>query len=113
MTPNPKGPTTMTIEQRDQLPRTTRPLKELAREALAVQDACNLSGVVHGFSRAMTDLRANSPELGTDALNHHPIAVLWADKVAHLTGTQAQWPSGAVTDAYRWASATAEGKAVR
>jgi len=26
--------------------------------------------------------------LGTDAANRHCVAVLWADKIAHLTGTQ-------------------------
>jgi hypothetical protein len=63
-----------------------RSMKELAREALAVQDACNLSGVAHGFARAMSDLCEHG--LDTDARNHHPIAILWADKIAHLTGTQ-------------------------
>lgn len=63
-----------------------RTLRELAQEALDVQDACNLSGVVHGFSRAMHDLCEHVH--GTDARNRHPICVLWADKIAHLTGTQ-------------------------
>jgi hypothetical protein len=76
----------------------TRTLQELAREALAVQDACNLSGVAHGFARAMADLCALVP--GTDARNAHPIAVLWADKIAHLTGTQAIGHDR-VMDAYR------------
>ena len=65
-----------------------RTLAELAREALLVQDACNLSGVVHGFSRAMTDLREHLEAEGgfsTEKLNRHPICVLWADKVVHLT----------------------------
>ncbi len=66
--------------------RPPRTLADLAREALTVQDACNLSGVAHGFSRAMTDLRRLG--MGTDECNRHPIAVLWADKIAHLTGTQ-------------------------
>lgn len=65
-----------------------RTIKELAQEALDVQDACNLSGVVHGFSRMMTDLCRLEPELGTDARNTHPICILWADKIAHLTNTQ-------------------------
>lgn len=61
-------------------------LQELARNALRVQDACNLSGVAHGFARAMGALCDLG--LDTDAKNHHPIAILWADKIAHLTGTQ-------------------------
>ncbi|MDP2607245.1 MAG: hypothetical protein Q8S00_32310 [Deltaproteobacteria bacterium] len=66
--------------------RKPRSLAELAREAFAVQDACNLSGVAHGFARAMADLCDLG--LDTDTRNHHPIAILWADKIAHLTGTQ-------------------------
>ena len=68
-------------------------LQQLAREALAVQNACNLSGVVHGFACALSDLRtaleaAGRPASTTD-LNTHPIARVWADKIAHLTRTQA------------------------
>lgn len=65
------------------MPRT---MKELAQEALAVQDACNLSGVVQSFARAMRDLCDLVPD--TSPRNTHPVAVLWADKVAHLAGTQ-------------------------
>lgn len=63
-----------------------RTLKELAKEVLAVQDACNLSGVALSFGRAMVDLGEHTN--GTDERNKHPISVLWADKIAHLTGTQ-------------------------
>jgi hypothetical protein len=61
-------------------------MKDLANEAINVQDACNLSGVAHGFSRAMSDLCGHG--LDTDARNTHPVAILWSDKIAHLTGTQ-------------------------
>ncbi len=57
-------------------------IAKLAREALAVQDACNLSGVVLSWARAISALRS----LGER--DEHPINQLWADKVAHLTGTQ-------------------------
>ena len=63
-----------------------RTLVELAQEAMHVQDACNLSGVALGFGRAMVDLRHLLT--GTEQLNTHPIAVLWADKIASLTRTQ-------------------------
>lgn len=79
------------------MPRT---LKELAKEALDVQDACNLSGVAHGFARAMTDLGEHTR--GTDERNKHPVAVLWADKIAHLTGTQ-DLGNDVTTKAYSWA----------
>lgn len=64
----------------------TRTLKSLAIEALAVQDACNLTAVVNGMSRALTFLREHVS--GSDALASHPIILLWADKISHLTGTQ-------------------------
>ena len=67
-----------------------RTLKELAQEALDVQDACNLSGVVHGWSRSMSRLyeilREQKEFSGTDQVNHHPINQLWASKVQDLAG---------------------------
>lgn len=77
-----------------------RDLSVLAREALDVQDACNLCGVAQSFARAMIDLGAYCG--GTDERNHHPIAILWADKIAHLTGTQSFGaPIGPAYDAVR------------
>ena len=63
-------------------------LRDLAKDALAVQDACNLSGVVISFAKAISDLRENLPSAGTAAINHHPICILWADKIASLTQIQ-------------------------
>lgn len=63
-----------------------RTMAQLAQEAIDVQNACNLSGVAHRFARVMSDLCALG--LDTDARNRHPIAILWSDKIAHLTGTQ-------------------------
>jgi hypothetical protein len=66
-----------------------RTLKQLAKEAYDVQDACNLSGVALSFGKALSDLRDLRPaNEGTDWLNTHPIAILWADKIASLTGIQ-------------------------
>ena len=63
-----------------------RTLKELAQEALQVQNACNLSGVAQSFARAMSEL-GNYTRSSTER-NTHPIAVLWSDKIASLTATQ-------------------------
>lgn len=81
-----------------------RTLKELAKEALDVQDACNLSGVVHAFSRAMTDLGQHVQ--GTEARNRHPVAILYASKIASLTGCEDSAP---YWDAYNWAQAQTKG----
>jgi hypothetical protein len=65
-----------------------RTIGQLATEALGVQDACNLTGVLHGFARSLARLRVLLGEPGTVRLNQHPIAKLWADKVAQLAGVQ-------------------------
>lgn len=59
-------------------------IKELATEAIQIQDARNLTGLVHGWSRAVTDLRYHCPGAGTDNINTHPINVLWASKCRDL-----------------------------
>lgn len=66
-------------------------MKELCQEALDVQDASNLSGVVHSFSRAISDLRAHlekESNFSTSRLNQHPVCVLYSSKIASLTGSE-------------------------
>jgi hypothetical protein len=68
-----------------------KPLWQLAQEAIDMQDACNLSGVVHSWHRSISDLRLHGrahPTLvtGTAWLNEHPINRLFASKVHDLTG---------------------------
>ena len=58
-----------------------RTLKQLAQEALDVQNASNLFGVVNSFLKAMRRLR----QLNEDARNHS-ITVLWMDKLLDMTG---------------------------
>lgn len=60
-------------------------MKELAQEALDVQDACNLSGVIHSWSEVITQLRKILPNGGTQVLSLHPINKLFAAKVIELT----------------------------
>jgi hypothetical protein len=77
--------------------------KEMAEEAYQVQDACNLSGVVHSFSRIISDVRARlelEGRCGTEEVNKHPVCILFADKIAHLTGTQLS--DSVLRDAYKW-----------
>jgi hypothetical protein len=65
-------------------------IQELAKEALDVQDACNLRAVVRGLSRVMDDLWkiADEEKHGSDWVHHHPIVTMWIDKLAHLNGSQ-------------------------
>lgn len=73
-------------------------LARLAKEALEIQDACNLSAVVHTMSRAVSrlwDIRhfcddINQRDLllpgkcGTESINQHPIVKLYISKLMHL-----------------------------
>lgn len=65
-------------------------LQELAKESLAVQDACNLVAVAKGFSVIVSQVRASLAEAGlpndTETVNKHPIVRVYADKISHLTG---------------------------
>lgn len=60
-------------------------LKQAAQTALDVQNACNLSGVVFSFADCMRAV-CETETGGTAARNRHPIAVLFANKIADLTG---------------------------
>jgi hypothetical protein len=80
-------------------------MADLAKVALDVQDACNLTGVVHSWADVGTRLRQLlecEGVLSTAQINTHPVMVLFADKVSHLTGTQTIGHPK-VMDAYRWA----------
>jgi len=61
-------------------------IKEMAKDALRVQDACNLRGVLGSFHEASLALGRLPECQGTDWVNTHPIMVLYSDKVAELTG---------------------------
>jgi len=75
----------MTDEERRQL---NERMDTHCRKAIEVQDACNLSAVVHSMDETMSDLWAMARALGkgTDWVNNHPICRLYASKIAHLTG---------------------------
>jgi hypothetical protein len=47
-----------------------------------------LSGLVHGWSKAVAELREQLPAASTDEINKHPINVLWAFKVMSLAGRE-------------------------
>lgn len=68
-------------------PETSGPTKEqlflMYKDAMTVQDACNLSGVVFSFARHMKTLCDMG--LDTERKNNHPVSVLFASKIASLT----------------------------
>jgi hypothetical protein len=64
-------------------------------EALLVQDASNLSGVVHSFVSVLERIgkffeESKDPQLPFAEMNRHPIATLYASKIANLTGVQGE-----------------------
>lgn len=56
------------------------------RKAISIQDACNLSGVVHSFSDVISKIWTEARCLGegTDWVNRHPISVLYSNKINSL-----------------------------
>lgn len=62
-------------------------MQEAAKFALDVQSASNLSGVVKSFALVMEVLWAEARKEGhgTEWVNTHPIAVLFATQINHLT----------------------------
>lgn len=63
-------------------------IQQAAQEAIDVQDACNLSGVVHSFSRIIKEAlweEARKQGKGTEWVNQHPIAKMFAEKIAQLS----------------------------
>lgn len=58
----------------------------LCVRALNVQDASNLSGVLKSFHETVSELKKLCPELSSAEINNHPVVILFASKVASLTG---------------------------
>ena len=53
------------------------------KEAIIVQDACNLSGVVYGLIKVIGEIRKNG-DPDTHAINTHPAVKLFCDKLVDL-----------------------------
>ncbi len=83
-------------------------MQGLAKDALYCLDACNLSGVVHSYSRVLTQLRELAPDQGTEFYNTHPVAVLYATKIAELTRVAPIADMEVFSVAYRWCKQLAE-----
>lgn len=62
-----------------------RTTQELAKEAMQVQDACNILGISKSYAAAMQELwerlREGKQPVGLQDLQSHPIAVLWGFKL--------------------------------
>ena len=56
------------------------------QSAIDVQNACNLSGVVHSLSRLLPEVWAEAREQnqGTDYVNTHPIVIMYLNQLNWL-----------------------------
>ena len=71
---------------------TTSPnLRDWCKMALSVQDACNLSGVVHGLGRIQSEMVDQG--MGTDERNKHPVTKMFVVKLCCLSGVDYTFPS--------------------
>ncbi len=57
---------------------------ELAKEAISVQDACNIGGVINLLHQIKEALHKHPTYKGTDWVKHHPLIVLLLSKCASL-----------------------------
>lgn len=79
-------------------------LKELAQEAILIQDGVNLSGIVYSFSSVIKDVREHLRAEGKEStanVNKHPICILYASKIASLTNCEF---GSEFSKAYTWAN---------
>ncbi len=60
-------------------------IQQAAKQALEIQDASNLSGVVFAFARAMQAI-CDAPNSGTAERNQHPIVTMHLLKLCELNG---------------------------
>jgi hypothetical protein len=68
-----------------------RTMQDLVRNALQVQDACNMSGIARSFALDVARLRIlieGMPGFNSDMLSRHPVCVMWSSKIASLTGSE-------------------------
>jgi phosphate/sulfate permease len=61
-------------------------IQQAAQQAMDVQGACNLSGVVFSFAEVMRAICNGLPNAGTHARNTHPIVTLFLLKLCELNG---------------------------
>ncbi len=61
-------------------------IKTACKNALQVQDAVNLSGIIHSFSRDFEALWKEADRLkkGTQYVNTHPVCRLYLEQIAFL-----------------------------
>lgn len=84
----------------------------LAKGAIDVQNACNMSGVASSFAATVLEVRRVGEMLNclsTEWVSNHPIVRAWVDKLASLSGIQAFGHDTAI-NAHIWCNDVVAGK---
>jgi hypothetical protein len=88
-------------------------MQNIYRLALQVQDASNISGVIHSLhNEVLPAIRQEPGYTGTDSIAQHPVVLLFLDKIVSLT--RKGWITeyeGSISEAYRLCNELAEGLA--
>jgi hypothetical protein len=63
-----------------------RTMSDLIRNAIQIQSACSLLGVVNSFSQDLRRLRTLTGDM-SNSMEGHPLCILYASKIAQLSGT--------------------------
>jgi hypothetical protein len=69
--------------------------RRLAQEVDSIQTACNGCGLAQRFAEVMVEL--NRQDLGTAAVNQHPVTRLWLDKFQSLARLPQDWDASGKT----------------
>lgn len=82
---------------------------EQYKRAIDVQNACNLSGVVHDFSRVMTRVWVEARKVGrgTDWVNTHPLVILYSNKISSMCGSSDSYQFSTAYDACKEGASSA------
>jgi hypothetical protein len=75
--------------------KADEPTRKLAQEADSIQGACNGCGLAQRFAEVMIEL--NRQNLGTSAVNQHPVTRLWLDKFQSLARIPQDWDASSLT----------------
>lgn len=79
------------------------------KDAIEVQNACNLGAIVHAFDKVITKIQKESHEkaLGTNWVTNHPIVTMYVCKLDSMNG--ASYIAGKFEDAYKECKEKANG----
>lgn len=96
---------TENIQPEEEIVVPIKTLKELANDAIQMQDACNGFAIANAYGKTMSDLRKALTEAGeptgTNDLRNHPINRLWASKINDLAGMGIS-DMDRFSEAYNW-----------